>query len=106
MVVSRWAASSTSLRASAAEPGAAVAVDGARIAVTAASSAPASATAARERGRLVVRWDCTVGLRLSAPGPGKGHVPSASERTVGNRYRQVMEGALVRSRGSYQWSQG
>ena len=66
------AALRTSSLASAAEPGAAPAAVGESRPVAAATSAAPRASAARDRRRVVVRVDCTVGLRLRAPGPGKG----------------------------------
>src|SRR5215218_6016934 len=56
------------------------------------STAPRARTARGRRG-AVVRESCTGGLRLLRRARGRGHVPCASKRTVGNRCRQVAGGA-------------
>ena len=67
---------------------------GARTPVAAAIRAAPRARTARERRRVVVRVDCTVRLRLLRRARGRGHIHARRKRTVGNRCRQVADGAL------------
>src|SRR4051794_41339682 len=105
MTVSCCAVSSARRPASSALPGAATADVGASTPTAVATRAAPTASTARER-RVIERWGRTVVLRSPAPGPGKGLVPNASQRTVGKRCRQVVEGALVRRRGGFPPSPG